>query len=331
MKTNNDTNDGGYLCGVSNTSCATGDWRQSYANKIVKYIQDYAAQGVKINHIGFLNEPDLNTTYASMQSSGQQAADFIEILYPTLQRANLSSVGIACCDGSGWEQNRERLTGLQAAGAEQYLDIVTSHAYSSPIGTAFNTSKRVWMTEYATYDPTNYAWASSAAPTSQSDGITWAQHLMMGFGTSNTSAFFYWWGAANTTDNESLILITPNGTDAVVPTKRLYAYQHYGSRFLYPTQSYRVGATLGGSGTSNLNVTAFSNPDGSMAVQVLNSGSANATVSLTGIKFGKNAEVTTYTTDNERDFDQAKPISTNGGKIVGLVPAQALVSFVIGQ
>jgi len=63
----------------------------------------------------------------------------------------------------------------------------------------------------------------------------------------------------------------------------------------------------------------------------LNSGSTNATVSLTGIKLGKNAEVTTYTTDNERDFDQAKPISTNGGKIVGMVPAQALVSFIIGQ
>lgn len=151
MKTNNNTNLGGYLCGVSNTSCATGDWRQAYANKLVKYIQDYQAEGITINHVGFLNEPDLNTSYASMQSNGQQAADFLEILYPTLQQANLSTK-IACCDGSGWEQNRERLTGIQAAGAERYLDIVTSHAYDSPLGAPFNTSKRVWMTEYATYD-----------------------------------------------------------------------------------------------------------------------------------------------------------------------------------
>ena len=50
---------GGYLCGVTNTSCATGDWRQSYANKIVKYIQDYEAQGVSVDYVGFLNEPDL--------------------------------------------------------------------------------------------------------------------------------------------------------------------------------------------------------------------------------------------------------------------------------
>lgn len=51
--------DGGYLCGVTNTSCATGDWRQSYANKIVKYIQDYNANGIEIAYVDPWNEPDL--------------------------------------------------------------------------------------------------------------------------------------------------------------------------------------------------------------------------------------------------------------------------------
>jgi hypothetical protein len=76
MKTNNNTNNGGiirvrlsvvnisnltsgFLCGVTNTSCPSGDWRQSYANKIVKYIKDYAARGITVNYVGFLNEPDL--------------------------------------------------------------------------------------------------------------------------------------------------------------------------------------------------------------------------------------------------------------------------------
>lgn len=34
MKTNNNTNDGGYLCGVTNATCATGDWRVAYAVSI---------------------------------------------------------------------------------------------------------------------------------------------------------------------------------------------------------------------------------------------------------------------------------------------------------
>ena len=51
--------DGGYLCGVANTSCATGDWRQSYADKIVRYLKDYERNGITVNYVGFLNEPDL--------------------------------------------------------------------------------------------------------------------------------------------------------------------------------------------------------------------------------------------------------------------------------
>lgn len=50
---------GGYLCGVTGTNCATGDWRQAYANKIVRYIQDYKSHGITIDYVGFLNEPDL--------------------------------------------------------------------------------------------------------------------------------------------------------------------------------------------------------------------------------------------------------------------------------
>lgn len=54
-----DTN-GGYICGVTNTSCATGDWRQAYADKIVKFIQDYENHGIQTDYVGFLNEPDLS-------------------------------------------------------------------------------------------------------------------------------------------------------------------------------------------------------------------------------------------------------------------------------
>jgi len=108
----------------------------------VKYIQDYAANGITVKYVGFLNEPDLNTTYASMQSDGRQAADFIEVLYPTLAKAGLKTQ-IACCDGSGWQQNRERLTGIQLAGDENKLGLVTAHGYSDYPSYPFNTTKHV--------------------------------------------------------------------------------------------------------------------------------------------------------------------------------------------
>lgn len=58
MKTNNNQNEGGYLCGVSGELCSSGDWRQAYADFLVKYVQDYASVGIDVTHLGFLNEPD---------------------------------------------------------------------------------------------------------------------------------------------------------------------------------------------------------------------------------------------------------------------------------
>ena len=145
---------------MTGTDCPTGDWRQSYANKIVKYIQDYEGEGVAVKYVNFLNEPDLNTTYASMQSSGQQAADFIDVLYPSLKAAGLNTE-IACCDGSGWQQQRERLEGIQAAGDEDKLGLVTAHGYSDYPSYPFNTTKHVWQTEWSTFDRINYNWLVS--------------------------------------------------------------------------------------------------------------------------------------------------------------------------
>jgi len=58
MKTNGDQANGGYLCGTTGHTCSSGDWRQAYANFLTKYIQYYAAAGIPITQVGFLNEPD---------------------------------------------------------------------------------------------------------------------------------------------------------------------------------------------------------------------------------------------------------------------------------
>ena len=320
---------GGYLCGVTNASCASGDWRQSYANKIVKFIQDYQANNISIDYVGFLNEPDLNTTYASMQSSGQQAADFLSILHPTLQAAGLNTQ-IACCDGSGWEQNRERLTGIQQAGLENTLGLVTSHGYSSAPGTPFATSKKVWQTEWSTFDATNFDWYASG---SQSEGLTWANHIQQAFGASNVTGFLYWWGAANTTDNQSLLIV--NGTSEVKVTKRLWAHAHFGSRFVRDGAT-RVGAAVqqqgdvsGGSSSAALNATAFENTDGSVAVQVINNGNATQSVTLVGLalppKGGR--RVKTWLTNQAHNLTRGYAV-VNGSQATAEVPGRSLLSFV---
>jgi O-glycosyl hydrolase len=114
MKTNNNDANGGSLCGVSGATCASGEWKQAYANYLVQYITYYKQVGVDITHLGFLNEPDLTTSYASMRSNGQQAADFIKVLRPTLDKSNLTSVKITCCDAEGWSSQQSMLSGLSS-------------------------------------------------------------------------------------------------------------------------------------------------------------------------------------------------------------------------
>lgn len=60
MKTNNDDANGGLLCGVpgSEEACEY-DWRQAYADYLVKYIQIYRSEGINITDVAWLNEPDL--------------------------------------------------------------------------------------------------------------------------------------------------------------------------------------------------------------------------------------------------------------------------------
>lgn len=149
----------------------------------------------------FVYDADIlsSTAYASMLSDGQQAADFIKVLRPTLDRAGIKAQ-IACCDGSGWDQNRERLTGIQAAGQEHNLGLVTAHGYSSAPDTPYNTPLKTWITEWSTFDTTNFDWYNSTTGSyDQSFGLTWANHIQEAFQYSNVSAFMYWWGAANAT------------------------------------------------------------------------------------------------------------------------------------
>ena len=305
---------------MTNTTCASGDWRQAYANKLVKYIRDYQSKDISIDYLGFLNEPDLNTTYASMQSSAQQAADFLEILYPTLEKAGLKTQ-IACCDGSGWEQNRQRLTGIQQAGQESTLGLVTSHGYSSAPGTPFVTDKKVWQTEWSTFDPINYNWYASG---SQSEGLTWANHIQQAFGVSNVTGFLYWWGAANTTDNQSLLFV--NNTAEVRVTKRLWAHAHFGSRFLKKGAA-RIGAVV--SGDSTVNATAFSNADGTIAVQVINNGDSPKNVTLAGVELPTgNHSVKTWLTNQANNLTQGYAVIA-GNNAFAQVPGRSLLSFVV--
>ncbi|KAI0132798.1 hypothetical protein BJ170DRAFT_680675 [Xylariales sp. AK1849] len=91
-----------YLCDTTDYNCITGDWQQAYAELLVQFVVFYAQENLTVTHLGFLNEPELETRYSQMQISAkaQDAIDFIPVLYNMLRAADLNT-SLQCCDAVG--------------------------------------------------------------------------------------------------------------------------------------------------------------------------------------------------------------------------------------
>ncbi|KAK3997930.1 glycoside hydrolase superfamily [Cladorrhinum sp. PSN332] len=319
MKTNGNDANGGSLCGVSGASCSSGDWKQAFADYLVQYIKFYAAENITVTHLGFLNEPDYTTSYASMRSSGTQAADFIKILRPALDRNELANVIINCCDTMGWSTMNSMLSQMRSV--ESMVGVATGHSYTSGPTSQLSTKTKSWMTEAA---DNNGAWTSAwYSNGGAGEGFTWANNIYSAITSGNVSAYLYWIGGQDrpSNTNSKMIRVVNKQVD---PSKRLWAMGNW-SRFVRPG-AVRVGTTASG-----VRTTAFKNVDGTVSVQVINSGGAR-TVSITlsnagGFTVGS---ATAWVTDSTRDLTEIGATIDASAKVVsGSVPQRSMVTFVL--
>lgn len=319
MKTNNDEANGGTLCGVPDTSCGSGDWRQSYANYLVQYLHDYQSAGITIPYVGFVNEPDFTPNYSSMSMSPAQNADFIKVLGPAVASSGLPT-RLVCCDATGWSVSQGYINAITSdSTANSLINVFSSHGYSSPPDSpAATNGKPAWETEWSTFDNFDPSWDDG----SDAAGFTWAQHIYTGLTAANLSAFFYWWGVSTGTDNQQLVQL--NGT-TVIPTGRLWAFANY-SRFIRPG-AVRIGDLTS---DSTIQTTAFLNANGSVVIVALNSATTDnpVTFSLQNLpSLGSSA--TPYLTNNTSNTAGQPAITLSSGMFNATVPARSLVTYVI--
>ncbi|KAF2729558.1 glycoside hydrolase [Polyplosphaeria fusca] len=326
MKTNNQDSNGGRICGVPGANCSTGDWRQPFANYLVQLVRFYKEkEGIDITHLGWLNEPDLNQTYASMLSDGFQAADFLKILHPTLTREGFGHVKIVCCEATGWQDGEDLLYELQTSpGAEEMLSVYSSHGYSVNPALPLRTSRKVWQTEWADLNGKwNPAWDNLGK---EGEGITWANKIHSALTLSNISGFLYWIGAARTPNNDALVQVM-NGT--VTPSGRLWAFAGF-SRFVKPGAT-RVDAR---SSVGWVKVSAFVNADGALVVVVINNGPDDLEAEIDVKRYtSKKDIVTPFITDNANQGTKGEELRTSGDdgnlKVVASVKRRSMTSFVL--
>jgi len=338
MKTNGDEANGGSLCGGPGASCGSGDWRQAYANYLVQYIQNYQSDGIPITHIGFVNEPDLKTSYSSMIMSPAQAVDFAKVLGPIL-RASPFHPQMVCCDEQGWKLAPSYTNAITSdRDSNRNVNVISSHGYTgapnSPLtGTG---QKHIWQTEWATSDTWNPSWdndnkisgATSAQSTatntasSKASGFTWAQHLYTGLTAANLSAFLYWWGLGVDTKNNGVLIRYQN--NAIETSKRFWAFANY-SRFVLPG-AIRIGTTYD---NKNLQITAFKNTNGSISIVVLNTSKSDIPVTFSLQKTGitQNSIAIPYITNTLNNTARQVPLPIQNNIFKATVQARSLVTY----
>jgi O-glycosyl hydrolase len=323
MKTNDATDEGGTLCGVSGATCSSGNWEQAYADYLEQYAADYNAAGVPLSYIGPENEANLSTDYDSMQMSPTQTTNFLDVLGPTMAASGLPTQ-VECCATEGWDYAQQYAAAIEAdSTASADTAVFTSHGYTeAPTSALSGWSKPAWETEWSTFESWDPAWDDGT----DASGMSWAQNIYNGLDEANLSAFLYWWGSSTPSsngDNESLIQI--NGS-TVTPSGRLWAFANF-SDYVRPG-AVRIGAS---SSDGNITTDAFKNTNNTIAIVAMNTStnSDTDTYSLTGTGVANGATVTPHLSNASNDVATQATTSVSSGSFSYTIPARSLVTFTI--
>ncbi|KAK6066869.1 cellulosome enzyme [Seiridium cupressi] len=268
---------------------------------------------------------ELKTTYIfldgfdeddSISTNGQEAIDFIPILYDTVQEAGVNVI-IACCDALGWNTQSTYTTAFVNAGVIDGLGVITSHAYSYDAKTPLNqTDLPKWNTEAGPSSAFVTTWYSSGA---DNEGFTWANKIAVAMVNAQLSAYLFWEGfEIEETQSGSHLVDTIDGTTAT-PSGIFWAFAMW-SRYIRP------GAVmLGTSGSITSVITgAFQNTDESIILVFTNSGtsSQSASASFNGFTAGSASAWLT----SQGSTCAATETILSGGMVTVSIPAKGVVT-----
>lgn len=313
MKTNGSLDNGGSLCGSPGESCPAGDQRPAYAGYLAGQAAQFAQNGIPLRAVGFVNEPEIGPSYASMQMTPAQAADFVPYLGRALAAQHLRT-RVACCDAEGWTGAAAYTQAvLGSPAAARYVSLITGHGYTAPPVSPLPAGGRpVWESEWANFDPWDPAW-DDGTPGS---GMTWAQNISAAFTQGDVNAFFWWWGASASTANSGLIQVLG---PAINLSARYWASAAFG-RYIRPG-AVRVGAQATAPGVQ---VSAFADPDGRLVIEAINTAAAMQQVRLQGAGGWRHAAA--YLTDSGHDLIPVAPPAADG---TAQLPARSLTTWVL--
>jgi O-glycosyl hydrolase len=328
MKSNGSVDNGGSLL--------TADY-QAWAKQLANYIvtmqtPNGVASGqaaIPIYALSVQNEPDLSTSYESMQYSSAEFDSFIgSYLCPAMQAAGLGNIKIMMP-----EQSQGGAFDLAAASnadptSNNCISIWGNHGYNQSTPGTPSVTVGAWQHVWETEDSNLYNDIDTVG-----DALSWAftvhNYLAVGY-----NAWHYWWGVndggCSSTNGQGLLNDCGNGT-VQIPWRYYYFGQY--SSFVRPGMT-RISATNSSGRCTSGNgvcVDAFTGPDNGqnkiVIVAQAQAGTAQLfTVTLNGLSVGT---VTPYLSDGGLNKITAQtPIAVTGNSFTYTLCADCIVTFV---
>lgn len=264
-------------CGGSLKPEHYGDW----ARYMTRYIQAYLELGIPVTMVTIQNEPLAATPWDSCQWTAQQEKTFLrDFLHPAMREAGLlDRVGILI-----WDHNKERVY-------ERACDILDATTDDMVMGIGFH-----WYTgdhfealalAHETFPDKRVIFTEGCVEYSRfggESGLSFGQryaHDLIGDLNAGMDTYFDWnlyldeKGGPNHVHNFCSAPIMSDGKGGFVKTFT-YSYLAHFTRYLKPGAK-RIAFSRW---TDQLEVTAFQNPSGEIAVVVLNRSGKELPVNL---------------------------------------------------
>ncbi len=248
------------------------------AQYFVKFVQAYQQQGVPIYAVLPQNEPlNSNTGYPTEYLAAADEAAFIGgNLGPAMSAAGLSNVKILGYDHN-WDQPSYPQTLLANSSAANYLAGSAFHCYAGDVSAQSTVesaypAKGIWFTE-----------CSGTVGSSFAGDLAWnAENLLIG-ATRNWGRSVSLWNLAldqnsgpkngGCSNCRGVVTIDSSTSPTSITNNVEYYVLGHLAKFVVPG-AYRIDSNTFGHGT--IEDVAFQNPDGSIVLLVLNSGSGNS-------------------------------------------------------
>lgn len=253
----------------------------SWAKYLVKYIQSYLDEGIPVRWLSIQNEAQAATPWDSCQWTVQEEKNFLrDYLYPEMENAGLSDqVGILF-----WDHNKENLLDrtmeMLDEETRQMVAGAAFHWYSGDHFDAVRMVQERYPELHLMFTEGCCPYTTSGSEEELQQGVRYA-HDMIGNLNCGMDAWIDWnlfldeKGGPNHVGNYCSAPVMLDGHGSY--EKRIsYHYIRQITQHIHPG-AVRIGSTKY---TSELDVTAFKNPDQEIIAIILNRGSSEKSINL---------------------------------------------------